>query len=161
MREGEAGGCWSPSEQHPPHSPFHLTPHPHFQGHRGRGLPPPLPISPRCQLHGTSETELRTLDFRVFGSTPAPWPRVGKRATPPPPPCYQRAPTNSQHRSAAPFRTACLKPSYKCSVFGFLAQPPPPGLALANAWSPCCLHLTSPHPPPPTITLHCHFTRCA
>jgi hypothetical protein len=43
--------------------------------------------------------------------------------------------------------------------FGFLAQNPPPGLALANAWPTRHLRDTNPHPLPPVTTLHLHFMR--
>ena len=45
--------------------------------------------------------------------------------------------------------------------FGFLAQTPPPGLALANALPTRHLRDTNPHPPPPGSTLHRRFTRRA
>src|SRR5882762_8794873 len=56
---------------------------------------------------------------------------------------------------------ACPKLSYERSVFGFLAQPPPPGLSLVNPQPPRRLHIINPHPPPPTIISHCRFTRHA
>ena len=43
--------------------------------------------------------------------------------------------------------------------FGFLAQTPLPGLALANAWPTRRLCDTNPHPLPPVTTLQLHFTR--
>jgi hypothetical protein len=45
--------------------------------------------------------------------------------------------------------------------FGFLAQNPLPGLALANTRAPCCHHGINLHPPPHNITPHRRFTRHA
>jgi hypothetical protein len=69
--------------------------------------------------------------------------------------------TTPRHLPTLPFYTARPKPSYGRSNFGFLAQPPPPGLALVNVQPPCHLHIINTHPPPPSITPHCHFTRRA
>jgi hypothetical protein len=46
-------------------------------------------------------------------------------------------------------------------ILGFWPQSPPPGLALANAQCPRCLHIINSHPPPPSIISHCYFTRHA
>jgi hypothetical protein len=60
-----------------------------------------------------------------------------------------------------PFRTERPKPNHGRSVFGILAQPPPPGFALANVQPPRRLRVINRHPPPPIITLRRCFTRHA
>ena len=121
-----------------------------------------LLASPQTAVsHSMPETELQMLGFRIFGSTPAPWPRVGERAAPLPPPCYQLAPTTSHHHPVLPFHMAPPKPSHKHSVSGFQPKPRPPASCWQTHGPPLSRHVINPHLPPPTINLHSRFTRHA
>ena len=70
-----------------------------------------------------------------MGFWPKPRPRlhVGERAAPLLPPCHLSVPTTSQHHPTLPFHMARPKLSHRRSVFGILAQPPPP----ASRWRMC------------------------
>jgi hypothetical protein len=70
-------------------------------------------------------------------------------------------PTTSQHYLTSLFHMACPKPSHRRSVFQFLAQIPPLGLTLVNVQPPHYLYHINLHPPLPSITPHCNFTRRA
>jgi hypothetical protein len=140
----------SPGEQHPPHSPYHLTPHPHFLGHRSGGSPPPPAIFPHRRLHGTPETEPGCSVSGFLAQTPAPWPRIGEHAAPLLPPCSQHAPTSSQHHPTPLFHMAHLKPSHERSVSGFWPKPPPPprNLQMHHPTTAAALYASPHHLPP-------------
>src|SRR5882762_6149017 len=74
-----------------------------------------------------------------FWPKPHPWPRVGKHAAPPTPPCHPPTPTTSHHHPTPPFYAAQPKPSYECSVSGFWPKPCP----LPSCWQTCSSPATS------------------
>jgi hypothetical protein len=172
------------TSNHHPMTPFHAAPpklslkclvlafwsksHPLTQrvGERTPPLPPPChqlaPTTshhhPTLPFYAAPWNRATNAWFLVFGPNPAPKPRIGERASPTLPPCHQHAPTASHHHPTPPFYTAPPKPSYRHSIFEFLAQPLPPGLALANAQPHHRLHIINTHSPPPSISC---FTQCA
>jgi hypothetical protein len=120
-----------------------------------------VPTSPHTAiLHGVPKTEPRTLGFGFLPQTRPPASRWRSRS----PPTTSMSLTRAHHPPSSP-QTAIShgtpETESRTLSFGFLAQPPPPGLALANAQHPCCHHAVDMPPPPPSITPHCCSTRHA
>src|SRR5882762_9593053 len=59
--------------------------------------PPPPSITPRCHFTLHARNRVTNARFRFFGLNPAPWPRVGEHAAPPPPSCHLPPPPTSQY----------------------------------------------------------------
>jgi hypothetical protein len=149
---------------------FFFGPNPALWPHISKRAAPPLPL---ChQLTPTTSHHHPALLF--YTAPPKPSHKcsvLGFWSKPCPPASHWRM-RSTHTTSMSPTCTHHLPPSPRAAIlhstsetkpqtlgFGFLVQTPHPGLALANVLHPRRLHVINLHPPPPTITPCCHFTR--
>ena len=155
MREGVAAAgvpCHQVSNTKPPGLAL-ANAQPLYRLHVINPHPQHPSITPYRRFTRRARNRATNARFRVFSPNPAPWPRVGERAAPLPPPCHLPTPTTSQHHPTPSFHTARPKPSDKRSVSGFSPNPIPPtlrwqtrGPPAATAALTCTHHLpASPH----------------